>query len=81
MAKYVDKDTFVNYCLARGFYPHLVERALEDMPAADAVEVVRCKDCVHGVKREDLGGRYMCRRVYHYNRPEFYCAYGERREK
>jgi hypothetical protein len=45
------------------------------------VEVVRCKDCVHGVKREDLGGRYMCRRVYHYNRPEFYCSYGERREK
>lgn len=39
MGKYVDKDTFVNFCLARGFYPGLIKRALEDCPAADVVEV------------------------------------------
>lgn len=34
----------------RSFYPAIVKCAIESAPAADVVEVVRCKDCVHGLK-------------------------------
>lgn len=33
--------------LARGFWPAIVKYAVESAPAVDAVEVVRCKDCIH----------------------------------
>lgn len=50
-------------------YKASVKRVLMQAPTADVVEVVRCKDCVYGDKCDGLGGRYMCRRVYHYNHP------------
>lgn len=51
---------------------------IEEAPAVDAVEVVRCKDCRYG---EDFGEECFC----HYcgsdwNLPDHYCSYGERRE-
>lgn len=60
---------------------------------ADMVEVVRCKDCTHCVTDEEEPG--MCKCVesaeydsmfgiwlgfVEYHDPEFYCAYGERKD-
>ena len=42
---------------------------LLDAPVVDAVEVVRCKDCVHRHRRHNCDGRPM----------DFFCADGERR--
>ena len=39
MAKYIEHKAFVDFMIARGFYPTLVARAIEDMPAADVVEI------------------------------------------
>lgn len=39
MAKYIEHKAFVDFMIARGFYPTLVARAIEDMPTADVVEV------------------------------------------
>ena len=54
--------------------------------AVDFVEVVRCKNCVHGQRNNfpgHLRGRYICE--YHQDyaplfSSDHYCSYGERRE-
>lgn len=52
-----------------------------DIPAADVVEVVRCKDCLYSRERY---GHLECIHGVSYrntwNKPDFFCAYGERKE-
>lgn len=43
----------------------------------DAVQVVRCKDCLHGAWR---GTRFFCGVLDCFLEPNFYCAYGKRIE-
>ena len=66
---------------------------IEKVPAVDAVEVVRCKDCKHSRERDKDEQRYLidgvlictsidatddcCNAVW----PDHYCSYGERREE
>lgn len=49
-----------------------------NLPAVDAVEVVRCKNCTVAV-RDEYSGCYFC----HGNHvpAEHYCSYGERRKE
>lgn len=59
------------------------KRLLAEMPAADVVPVVRCKDCRH----YDMG---VCLKIYsdgnvhteawQSRKPEDFCSYGERKE-
>ena len=64
---------------------------IEGVPAVDAVEVVRCKDCKHGVWNEDEQ-MYQCVEDADYNpeldmyigficyeEADFFCKRGERR--
>ena len=50
-----------------------------DIPAADVVEVVRCKDCLYSTERY---GHMECIHGVSYrntwNKPDFFCSYGER---
>lgn len=54
MAKYYNADTLLEF--VKNNTPTIdghttlqcVERAINEAPTADVVEVVRCKDCVHG---------------------------------
>ena len=53
------------------------------MPAADVVEVVRCKDCKHW-GGETFG--YICKEwsgmtFRNYTKPDHYCSRGERKEQ
>lgn len=68
------------------FYEHLddlhmagVMNAIDEMPNADVVPVVRCKDC----KYLEISGCYgECGKGYlGIVRPDCYCCYGERRTK
>lgn len=58
-----------------------VKEHIEDAPAVDAVEVVRCKDCKHFTEGMAVG---MCKRIA--DKPimpiayDHFCSYGERRE-
>lgn len=65
---------------------------LYEQPEVDAVEVVRCKDCCHGITDEEEPGMCKCVKTaeyeseiglwvgfVEYNTPDFFCAYGERR--
>ena len=50
---------------------------LTDAPAADVVEVVRCKDCKH-----NKGSKHNidCEEAYWVTYPEDYCSKGERKD-
>lgn len=45
-------DTLEEVLLERGFPLDIVQSVLETVQTIDAVEVVRCKDCVHAVEIE-----------------------------
>lgn len=66
-----------------------IESMLSELPAVDAVEVVRCKDCKWYKEGKLLSPNKFCFRLKHpredrkigYNfSPDDFCSYGERRE-
>lgn len=58
-----------------------VEYVLFNLPSADVIEVVRCKDCADWDKtwQPSAEGHY-CPSIDLVTKPDFYCGYGERRE-
>lgn len=70
-------------------YKERVEDAIQDMPTVDAVEVVRCKDCIHCADDYvDTGfgamPTFTCDIFEGYGvgiKPDHYCSYGERGEQ
>ena len=58
--------------------------ALDDLPTADVVEVVRCKDCFYSEKTlsdECPKECSWCRKLCFITHENHYCSYGERKEK
>ena len=89
MSRYIDADALkMDIDLSKGatvFDMAInVIKMVKEAPTADAVEVVRCRDCKHGTLRygsikctvdeDDCG-------IILYHEPHHYCGYGERREK
>ena len=84
MAEYIEREALIEW-----FRPYTHEDVLLEpidvigdiraIPAADAVEVVRCKDCKHMEISETTGGRY-CYVWEHFNGAgdDGFCNYGER---
>lgn len=58
----------------------MVFRHIHSAPAVDAVEVVRCKDCIYAQERY---GHLKCELGISisntWNNPNMFCSYGERR--
>lgn len=72
------------------FYEHLDDNniicamnAIEEMPASDVVEVVRCRDCKyahHWYGNDTLGNtKYLCDIFETSMFADAFCSYGERR--
>lgn len=64
------------------YFSNLVSAMIDDLPAVDAVEVVRCKDCVNMGKRLPLpkGYREECGCCMAHGwivSPETFCSWGE----
>ena len=83
MSRYIDREDLLNNL--KRFAPEhltpLIVSLIEKQPTADVVEVVRCKDCLYS--RE----RYRHLECIHgvsyrntWNKPDFFCSYGERKE-
>ena len=56
---------------------------LRDLPSADVVQVVRCKDCEHyyfADNRIPQEQRYVCEISGEIWKPDSFCSYGERKE-
>ena len=97
MAEYIEREAVLAICrkISACEWNHRVSPAswadaynqfaedVEEIPAADVVKVVRCKDCKHWVncmKQLELWNRDYVLEVntYQYHRLDF-CSYGERR--
>ena len=62
----------------------ILGNVLEKLPVADAVEVVRCKDCKHYTQKHgnlswNAKRRYCNRSATVATSPEDYCSFGEKR--
>lgn len=85
MARLIDADKA--YKVLTDYYHHRTEtqhealkEALSKVPTVDAVEVVRCKDCIR-FEDEDEDGDCWC---YCHNDTtcrDGYCSWGERRKR
>lgn len=77
-------------CLYNTLESYYIKRNIMNIPAADVVEVIRCKDCKHWDKK-DVSGEYpdkikcMCIVIKHmipdgwtgYTSPGDYCSFAE----
>ena len=86
MAEYIDRGIAIAKLTALEVTDRIAtmtsaKRLLADITAADVAPVVRCKDCKYSW--EDIGGLCCSHGVcVDLNVPgDFYCAYGERKEK
>lgn len=51
MAKYIDVEELKRELICnKNFYPTIIKNALEKIPPADVVEVVRCRDCICAIE-------------------------------
>ena len=89
MSKYINADEFTT-TIRKSTSPSGAEwivAKVNEMPSADVVAVVRCKDCKHfkGKRdmclQEDIRYRYVCGDFATFEPDEdFWCKYGERKE-
>lgn len=74
MKKYIDAEAFKRKLIdEKSFFPAIVARALEEMPAADVEEVTRCKDCWYA---EDVDGVLYCNHFNHNVYEDDFCSNG-----
>ena len=84
---YIGEQTVSKYassaeCKAARFGAEGAMYAVEDVPAADVVEVVRCKDCKSNPNIGTLTkGMLWCRKFRAEVHPNDFCSYGERKEQ
>lgn len=82
---YIDREKLIaEYDRVHIGPPGGARKLMVDAPAADVVEVVRCKDCKYGEidNAEDFPNQYLCRyNGYDWNKGNHFCSYGERRSE
>lgn len=62
------------------FWTGGIEKAIDDAPTIDAVEVVRCKNCKWWTKQSD-SPQGRCELFHHYPTGGWYCANGRRKNE
>ncbi len=90
MSKYIDVDAlgigiaraeiFANPGFARG-WNNAIE-IINNAPAADVVEVVRCRDCKHSYRIDGAKKEYDCTKMSAFAKffpGDHFCGYGERK--
>ena len=77
--RYIDADKIPRHGKRGG---ECYWQEIEQLPTADVVEVVRCKDCKYGKKDSLFVGGYECSIFDNSNvEADDYCSYGERAEE
>ena len=76
----IDANALIEEANAEGAYGYVDAFQIANAPTVDAVEVVRCKDCLYSTERD---GHLCCIHGVSYrkswNKPDFFCSRGERR--
>lgn len=78
MAEYIKKEDALKALTLVDCDNARVKMAVADIPAADVVEVVRCKDCKYWIRVGIYG--LLCRRGRRSENGNGYCDEGKRRE-
>ncbi len=84
MPRYIDADKLVDLATHEGAYGYVDVHDIRNIPTADVVEVVRCKDCKWSEPyRTESGNVYLgCIELgISALIDDDYCSYGERKEK
>ena len=81
MDEYINREAFKQKLIEKGFFPAIVQRALEEMPSEDVVAVVRCKECKYwgGVTYGQVCRKYSGADTKVCTDRDHYCSYGERK--
>lgn len=94
MAEYIDRDEFRKRLIDRQittafFNPQqrheigCIVEMLDNMPAADVAEVVRCKDCANYSDFDPYAGKrfnfHFCRKFHNVTLESDFCSYGEKK--
>ena len=67
--------------IERNFFPAIVKSALEILPAVNAVEVIRCKDCMYREEATvNTKGFLICPAIGMVITENDFCSYGERKD-
>lgn len=83
MADYIDRkklmDDISKYSIEN--YAGLIRNVVMKQPVVDAVEVVRCRDCIYYNASQYYGGiRGICGAVYHTVHEWDFCSGGVKRD-
>lgn len=88
MTRYIDADEIIKYLTVYAdeeWTSSELEGLLNNAPTIDAVEVVRCEDCIHGsedypkdIFSDAIEETYSCDHSTYSHDKDFYCKYGER---
>lgn len=83
--KYIDCEAFKRKMIdEKNFFPTAVAAALKEMPAADVVEVVRCRNCKHFKTDTDYCKEHnkgYCEWDNVVKSKRHFCSYGERKDE
>ena len=85
--EYIEREALIkaiaNDCLELVYYTK--EDAIQSVkasPAADVVEVVRCRDCKHSYRIDGVKEEYDCAKISAFAKffpGDHFCGYGERK--
>ena len=77
----IDANEIIKEANADGAYGYVDAKQIAEALTVDAVEVVRCRECKQGeIDDPDFPDQYYCHAGCGWNKGDFYCAYGERKE-
>lgn len=77
MKEYIERAAAIE-AIRKYQYPYGVEFLLSNIPAADVVEVVRCRECAYATRPGD--NIIYCDNFERDMMPDDYCSVGERKE-
>lgn len=75
MAEYIERQKVIDITAEMGALE--TQRRVQEIPAADVVEVVRCRECI---LHEDFmkDGLLYCNRSNSVVKPDGFCSYGKK---
>ena len=79
--EYIEREALKRTLIdKKGFYPAIVKDAIESAPAADVVEVVRCKDCYLRNTEACPFCFWDCGELMGYTEDNDFCSYGKKKD-
>lgn len=80
MPRYIDANKLIELATHEGAYGYVDVHDIYNIPPADVVEVIHCKDCKHFDGDDQAAGKKRCFCYLHgeFRPMEYFCASAER---